>query len=111
MFVLWALRQGDAIASCGCFGQEDTPATPGHAAFNAGAAALAALAAIDPVRPGDLDVSPAEAVAFGVLVAVGTGTAVLALTALPRLLARLSGGTPTPAVAPFTLDRSGPSGP
>lgn len=111
VFIIWSLRQGDTIASCGCFGQEDTPATPGHAAFNAGAAALAGLAIADPVRLGDLDLSPALTLAFAVLVAVGTGASVLTLTALPRLLRQLSGSTPTVAVSPFSLDRSSPSAP
>ena len=40
VFIFWALRDGDIAGSCGCFGREDTPPTPGHAAFNAAAAAI-----------------------------------------------------------------------
>ena len=50
VFVLWALQAESPIGSCGCFGQEDTPPTPGHAAFNAAAAAVSALAISSPVR-------------------------------------------------------------
>ena len=31
VFMIWALQDGGRIGSCGCFGQEDTPPTPGHA--------------------------------------------------------------------------------
>ena len=98
-FVLWALGSNAALSSCGCFGREDTPPTAGHAAFNAAAAALATLATLDPVRLGDLDLTNSEAVLFTTLVGIGVALAVLALTALPRLLALVHGT----AVAPVKV--------
>lgn len=40
-FVVLALRNGWALASCGCFGRPDTPPTRAHAVLNGGAAAFA----------------------------------------------------------------------
>ena len=111
VFMIWALQDGGRIGSCGCFGQEDTPPTPGHAAFNAAATALAALAVSDPVRPGDLELSSAETAAFVILVATGIGLSVLAMTALPRLLAITSGEAQRAAVPSFSVDRVDASGP
>jgi hypothetical protein len=102
IFVLWALQADSTIGSCGCFGQEDTPPTPGHAAFNAAAAAVSALAIGNPVRLGDFDGTPLEAVAFVSLICIGVVLAVLALTSLPRVLA-LANGTAKPVTPQFTL--------
>lgn len=103
VFIMWALGRGDIVGSCGCFGREDTPPTPGHAAFNAAAAALAALAVADPVVLSQFDGSAAEALLLAVLVGIGITLAIAALTALPRTLA-LARGTAAPVVATFTLD-------
>lgn len=104
LFVLWAL-QADDIGSCGCFGQEDTPPTPGHAAFNGAAAAIAVLAIFEPVRIGDFDGSAVEAVLFVTLIVAGVALSVLALTELPRLLA-IANGTATPSVASFSVSNA-----
>ena len=103
VFIMWALRRGDIVGSCGCFGREDTPPTPGHAAFNAVGVALAALAVADPVTLSQFDGSTVEAVLLVMLVGIGVALAIAALTALPRMLA-LARGTAPPSVATFTLD-------
>lgn len=107
VFILWALRDGDVVGSCGCFGREDTPPTPGHAAFNAAAAALAGLAAIDPVRISDFEGSLAEGALLVTLVGLGVTLSVATLTALPRTLA-LAKGTAAPLAPVFsTTNRRG----
>lgn len=47
-FVLRALRSDSPLATCGCFGQTETPPTPGHAAVTGGFAVAAASTAIGP---------------------------------------------------------------
>ena len=84
LFVLWALGDASRIASCGCFGREDTPATPGHLAFNAVASALAALAIFDPVRLGDFNGSAIEAILAIGLIAAAVALSIAGLTVLPR---------------------------
>ncbi len=50
--VAYARSKGGAIASCGCFGTPDTPATTLHAILNAGlATSAAAMAIAAPTRP------------------------------------------------------------
>lgn len=102
VFILWALREGDVLGSCGCFGREDTPPTPGHAAFNAAAATIAGLAVVDPVRLTDFDGSVFAAALLVCLLALGTAVAIAALTELPRTLA-LAKGTAMPAPATFSI--------
>lgn len=102
VFILWALRDGEILGSCGCFGREDTPPTPGHAAFNAASATIAGLAVADPVRITDFDGTAVEYVLFAALVALGVALAVAALTELPRTLA-LARGTAKPSPATFSL--------
>jgi hypothetical protein len=109
VFVLWALQADEAVGSCGCFGQEDTPPTPGHAAFNAAGAALAALAIADPVRLGDFDGSAVEGVLLAALTVAGVALSVLAMTRLPRLLA-LVHGTAAPVVPTFGITDSASKG-
>ncbi len=102
VFVLWALQADEAVGSCGCFGQEDTPPTPGHAAFNAAAAALAGLAVSDPVRLEAFDGTAVEGILLVVLVLTGVSLSVLSMTRLPRLLALVHGTAP-PAVPTFAV--------
>ena len=109
LFVLWALQADRRVGSCGCFGQEDTPPTTGHAAFNAAAAALSTLAIVDPVRLVGLDLSAGEASLFVVLVITGIVMSILALTALPRLISIISGEVRTPAAPEFSIHRTSPS--
>jgi hypothetical protein len=87
-FVLVALRHGTPLASCGCFGKDDTPPTRLHAVLNAGAAVAGVAVALDP-GAGLVDVmgsQPLAGVPFVLLLACGVGLAYLALTSLPRLL-------------------------
>lgn len=102
VFILWALRDGEILGSCGCFGREDTPPTPGHAAFNAAAATVAALAIVDPVRLSAFDGSAFEGVLLTTFVLLGVALAIALLTELPRTLA-LAKGTATPAAATFSI--------
>jgi uncharacterized membrane protein YphA (DoxX/SURF4 family) len=66
IFVIYALRSGIPIASCGCFGSPDTPPNVGHVVLDLTAAAVALAVAIDPIGrwiglPG---LEPWNAVAF-----------------------------------------------
>jgi hypothetical protein len=74
-------------ASCGCFGESDTPASSTHVGVNLVLGLLAAGAAIDP--PGSLvevlDGQPAGGAALLMLVALGAWASYLALTLLPEL--------------------------
>ena len=105
IFILWALNGNGAIGSCGCFGHEDTPPTPGHAAFNAAAATIAGLSAVDPVSLSDYDGSAFEAAIALLLVVAGVVLSIAALTSLPRILS-LARGTAAPYVPTFSLENS-----
>jgi len=102
IFVLWALQSDTAIGSCGCFGQEDTPPTPGHAAFNAAAATIAALAVFDPVTLSSLDGTVIELLMLAILVATGVALSVVSLTILPRNAA-IAAGTVVDQAQPFRM--------
>ena len=106
-FILWALQAEANVGSCGCFGRDDTPPTAGHAAFNAAAAAMATIVVFDPVELGDFDGSTFEAVLLLLLIGLGTGLAVLALTALPRTLS-IANGVASPAIATFSVESAHP---
>ncbi|MGH8872144.1 MAG: MauE/DoxX family redox-associated membrane protein [Acidimicrobiia bacterium] len=49
LFVVYALRSGIPISSCGCFGSPDTPPSVGHVVLNAAAAVVALAVAMSPV--------------------------------------------------------------
>jgi uncharacterized membrane protein YphA (DoxX/SURF4 family) len=49
LFVIYALRGGIPIASCGCFGSPDTPPNVGHVVLDLTATAVALAVAIDPI--------------------------------------------------------------
>jgi len=87
-FVVIALRRGGAIASCGCFGTEDTPPTLVHLILNALAMVTAAGAAVTDL--GGLPDIVADQPAFGIpllaFIALGTWFAYLALSVLPSLV-------------------------
>jgi hypothetical protein len=87
-FVGVAIRRGLTLASCGCFGHPDAPATVLHLAVNLGAAVVAGVAASVPL-PGlmaVLDQQPAG-LPFVLLIALTTYLLYLALTALPTAVA------------------------
>ena len=89
-FVLLALTRGGAISSCGCFGEPDTPATPGHAVLDLAAAAVAFAVAAGGGSdwPGFLGDQPLGGLPFIVLTATCTYLGYVALTVLPRLARR-----------------------
>ena len=91
VIVAIALRSGKPISSCGCLGRIDTPPSLVHVGVDlvcAGVAAAAALAATTEIAlPDVLDDQPLLGIPFVLLVAVGTGLVMLALTALPKTLA------------------------
>ncbi len=76
-FVLWALRSGRPISSCGCFGVREIPPTPLHVLLNAALAVGlgAAAASGDPAPEAAIRADPALG---GLLVAVSMGVAVMA---------------------------------
>jgi hypothetical protein len=86
-FVGVALGRGWALSSCGCFGQADTPPTPGHlianAVFAAAATVAAATGAAGPLS--GFSHHPAQGAALALVGLVTAGLVVLALTRLPAL--------------------------
>ncbi len=78
-FVLLALSKGGVLASCGCFGKADVPATRTHAAVTAGFAVVAATGA-----PGALPLNPALLVPTAAVAAC----AYLVLAVLPLVRTR-----------------------
>lgn len=101
-FIIWALA-GKADISCGCFGHEDTPPTIGHAAFNAAAAAVAAIGALDPVSIFDFDGTFAEGALTAVLTVLAITLSIAVLTSVPRNLALVRGTAPA-RVPEFSLN-------
>lgn len=86
VFIATALQQGWALASCGCFGEPDSPPTVGHVVLDALLAAGAALAAIDGVSPrASIERHPATGAVTVVMALVTTGLLYLVLARLPRL--------------------------
>jgi hypothetical protein len=49
LFVVYGLRSGLPIASCGCFGSPDTPPSVGHVVLNSTAAVVALAVAMAPL--------------------------------------------------------------
>ena len=90
VFVLVALRRGGAVASCGCFGTDDSPPTPVHVVLDTAAAGVGFAAAATGLG-GITDVI-ADQAAWGIpfigYVALGTWLAYLALSVLPTLPVR-----------------------
>ncbi len=76
-FVLVGMRRGGVLASCGCFGRDDTPPTVTHVVVTGVAALVAAVVAVQPIGPVDL-----TAVA---LLAASAAVAVMAYLVLARL--------------------------
>lgn len=96
-FVGVALLRASPIATCGCFGKADTPPSWVHVGINVAAFVAAAAVVAEPgVALADvLGPQPLAGVPFVLLMITGTAAALLALTALPRLLA-----SARPAVGP-----------
>lgn len=94
-FVVIALHRSTPLASCGCFGRDDTPPSWLHVGIDLAAVVTAVVVALDPGAgvPDVIRDQPLAGVPFLVLVACGTFLAYEALTALPRLLALVRGRT------------------
>ena len=86
-FVVNARRRALPIASCGCFGQADTPPTSVHIALNVGAA-IAAVGVVARGGAGFVDVlraQPLGGLPYALLLSIGVWFAFLALTSLATL--------------------------
>jgi hypothetical protein len=88
-FIGVAMVTDAPIATCGCFGKDDTPPSAIHLGVNLVAAGAAVAVAIQPgVGLGDVVADqPLGGAPFLLLVAVGVYATFIALTALPRTLA------------------------
>jgi hypothetical protein len=89
-FVLFALRSGSPISSCGCFGKVDTPPSPIHVVIDllaAGVAATVALAGDAVALPDVIGDQPMLGVPFVILAVTGIYLVFLSFTALPKTLA------------------------
>lgn len=87
-FVAYALANGGVVASCGCFGRDDTPPTWAHLILNLAFAGAGIAAAIAPVA-GLIDTMQQEPLAGSVLiafVALGTWFSYLILNVLPTVI-------------------------
>jgi hypothetical protein len=89
-FVVFALRSGSPISSCGCFGRVDTPPSLVHVVIDllaAGVAATVALAGDAVAVPDVLPDQPMLGVPFVLLALTGLSLVFLSFTALPKTLA------------------------
>jgi hypothetical protein len=87
-FVGYALAKGGVVASCGCFGRDDTPPTWAHLILNLAAAAVS-LGAVAAAVSGILDAVADDPLAGLVLVgfvAMGTWFAYLILNVVPTVI-------------------------
>lgn len=89
-FVALARARGGVLASCGCFGKDDTPPTRTHIAVTAAAALVAAVVAVRPLGalPDLLDGQAAAGLPLLVVTAIVALLAYLVLARLPLLQAR-----------------------
>lgn len=86
VFISVALGRGWALASCGCFGEPDSPPTVAHVVLDAILAAGAALAAVDGVSPRDaITRHPGTGAVTLTMALVTTGLLYLVFARLPRL--------------------------
>ena len=92
-FVAVALLRNSPIASCGCFGRDDTPPSVTHIVLNLASALVAVAVAVSPESgiPGVVADQPGLGIPF-VLMTAGCGfLAYLSFTQLPRTLALARG--------------------
>jgi hypothetical protein len=86
--VLYTRRSGGALATCGCFGRPDTPATKLHVFLNLILAAAAAAVALRPPEPANLVAFLRQEPWFGLPLLFVSGVGMwLAYLALSRLAA------------------------
>jgi hypothetical protein len=106
VFVAYARSTGGAIASCGCFGTPDTPATPVHAAINVALALSAAVVAWSAPSSGTLvgllAHQPGRGIPLVAVSALGAWLVYLAISVLASLQAARS-------LTGITFDRRSPS--
>lgn len=104
--VAYAVARGGALASCGCFGRPDTPATVTHALIDLGLAAGSAIVALHAPGTGSIVTvlahQPQAGIPLVFVSAVGLWLTYLALSVLPALegarrLVRRAPGTAVPA--------------
>ena len=88
LFVIYALRSGIPIASCGCFGSPDTPPNVGHVVLDLTATAVALAVAIDPI--GSWVGLPGEELWTGVAFLLFSGASVYLLYAIVNVLPQRS---------------------
>jgi hypothetical protein len=98
VFIAYARAKGGAIASCGCFGTPDTPATALHAVVNLGLAAAAVAVAVAAPTGSIISIlaaQPLHGVPLVVVSALGAWLAYLAVSVLAALQAarKLTGVT------------------
>jgi hypothetical protein len=98
--IAYARSQGGALASCGCFGAPDTPATYLHVAIDLVLGGAAVAVAVGVPTTGWLVTAlagqPLRGLPLAALTAVGAAMTYLALSGLSRLHAvRLSMATPS----------------
>jgi hypothetical protein len=88
-FIGFALVLDIPLASCGCFGEPDTPPTPAHLFVNLGLAAAVLVAMVQSApSPGSVLVtSPGAGSLAAVGVIVATGCCILVLTSMARVTA------------------------
>ncbi len=99
VFVAVALRRSTPLASCGCFGREDTPPTLLHLFVNLAFFSVSGAVALRPFGPLDvvLGDQPARGIPFLGWTAVGVYATYLVLAVLPRTLVLVGARTrPTP---------------
>jgi hypothetical protein len=102
--IAYARAHGGALASCGCFGTPDTPATYLHVAIDLAIGGSAVAVALEASTGGSLvnvlARQPLHGLPLLALTAVGTGTAYLSLSGLARLHAvRLTVASPERALS------------
>lgn len=89
-FVVAVIVRGGPLASCGCFGKPDTPATRVHVVVNVGLAAAAVVVAVSissaPIST-IMSSQPWHGIPLALLGALGALTGYLALSPLAELLA------------------------
>ena len=103
LFIAYARAKGGAIASCGCFGTPDTPATAVHALVNLGLAAVAVAVAVAAPTGSIVSIlaaQPFHGVPLVLVSAIGAWLTYLVVSVLAALQAarRLTGVTFAPRV-------------
>jgi hypothetical protein len=98
LFIAYARAKGGALASCGCFGTPDTPATAVHAVVNLGLAVAATAVAVAPPTGSIVSIlaaQPLHGVPLALVSAIGAWLTYLVVSVLAALQAarRLTGVT------------------